>query len=159
VGQVEGENRFSQKSFYMKKSDDKIFSLQQLIISLKDGKVASYYWDNSCIGCTDTCTEETTSNVDYLGVASENKKSNCHTQYCTTVVEGEYNCDLKVMVMWSGSDKNGNKMTSSTMRISNFEYQNPEMLYKAYKLAQVEDAEASAVVKNAAAQALISAVA
>ena len=152
VAQLAGEKMFSTQSPYMNAAQEKVFWLQQLIISLNGGKLSSYYWDNNCAGCTDKCEEQYTTSTDYLGEAYEYKKKNCYVSYCKLTSDTTYYCDLRIMVMWSGTDKNDDNLTSSTYRISNFVNQSSHTMYDAYKKGQLADSEASTTIANSDAK-------
>ena len=139
---------YSTESPYMIQTDDKVYWLQQLILSLKDGKLDSYYWDNNCTGCTDKCDEQTVLSTDYLGEEHEYKHHNCYMSYCTTSATDAFTCNLRVMVMWAGTDSSGNNLTSSTMRIANFKYNGASTMYDAMKKDEVDDLTASTTIAN-----------
>lgn len=154
VAQLNGETKYSSQAPYMRMSEDKTYWLQQLIIGLDMGKVYDYYWDNNCVGCTGACLlENTTGYVDYNNTAQNYSASNCGIPYCLTGTD----CDLRILVMFSGTDKDGNHMTSAGMRLQNFQYQNPEMMYGAYQNSTI-DIIASPTIVNTQAAAAVAAI-
>lgn len=125
--------------------DGRIFPFLTAIIDVEGGIVKGIAWDNACVFCAPNLCLENTYNFDGVlqsqeSLAGQSKgcylaKQECDNiqvqkeKQCTsagTCREGqtecncENNCDVRVYVVWTGSDVDGKPFQSSSSRFSAF---------------------------------------
>lgn len=87
-----------------------------LVVTMEDGYITKQEWDDDCSLCSlcsveGTCGEDESICVDY----------NCASQpVACTSRGGPTDCDLKIYIGWTGTDKNGVYLTSAGKRLSQF---------------------------------------
>ena len=110
--------------------------LASLVAVVKDGVIENLIWDNQCQTCpvtSDSCiggnlalTVENTSNSMYLtanGLSDITKNKICsipQTSCLSTNNATGVNCDFRVLLTWQGTDVKGNRLLSSTLRMTQF---------------------------------------
>lgn len=124
-------------------------SVLSLVIKVFYGTIVSLTWDNSCYTCSSNSPEcirgysnlmfnqlsstittvvtDQTSSIHGSGICGQQ-----HTN-CTSTTTAGYNksaCDIKVLVTWSGTDRNGNQLTTSGIRLSQFAGASLSSLYE-----------------------------
>eukprot|EP00567_Pseudictyota_dubia_P008136 CAMPEP_0197464400 /NCGR_PEP_ID=MMETSP1175-20131217/64001_1 /TAXON_ID=1003142 /ORGANISM="Triceratium dubium, Strain CCMP147" /LENGTH=337 /DNA_ID=CAMNT_0043000379 /DNA_START=20 /DNA_END=1033 /DNA_ORIENTATION=+ len=107
-------------------NDGKIFPHLTAVIDVKQGVVSGISWDNACVFCRSQLCLENTYNFNGEVYTSGTSTKGCYLTYeqCVAIHAGGGNeCDLTLFVVWTGSDANGNVMSSSNSRFSAFEPQ------------------------------------
>ncbi|DAZ95982.1 TPA: hypothetical protein N0F65_009283 [Lagenidium giganteum] len=114
----------SNRTTYKLYSSDrgKIYPFLTAIISVKKGVVQGITWDDGCYFCDpDTCESNlyraptnVSSQLYDQGNTCFNQRSQCAGANATT-------CDITVYVGWTGTDKNGNYLSSAGLRMSQFQ--------------------------------------
>merc|ERR1712176_213308 len=104
-------------------SSSHVAFLLNLVVNLDNGKVSSFAWDNGCAGCGPSSCMESSKRFDV-------NKSIAGSEYFKTGVcgqdtpkcppEAENSCDMKILVTWAGTDKDGNNLLSAGLRLSKF---------------------------------------
>jgi hypothetical protein len=113
-----------QKRYY--DSFDKIYPHLTAVIDVDKGVVQGIVWDDACIFCSKNECEENT--FDFSGVLGTTKQFNqptggCFLEKATCIQfnqDSRTDCDLILYVVWTGTDKNGDSMLSSSYRFSAF---------------------------------------
>lgn len=131
---VQSMGVFGYQKMYRK--DGKTFPLITAIISMENGVVQGILYDDGCSFCegdgwgksdgnqlySSSCVPNT---YEYNGAlyTGSTSTSNCYIEDSNCMYSnGEFNemCNLHVYVTWTGTDKNGNYLTSSQERFSLF---------------------------------------
>lgn len=108
-------------------ADGKVFPHLTAIIDVKNGDVKGITWDNACIFCKSSLCIENTYDFNGNSAVVEGRGAEtrgCYLTYqqCEVIHAGGGNeCDLTIFVVWTGSDADGNVMSSSNSRFSAFE--------------------------------------
>lgn len=108
---------------YYQRDLDYVFPHLTAIVDVKDGIVQGIAWDKACMFCNDErCLENT---LDFSGQPRQldEPTDGCYLtkSECDTIHEnGGTECDLTLYVVWTGSDVNGNTLSSSKFRFSAF---------------------------------------
>lgn len=130
---------------YYDPEDDRVFPFLTAIVDVDKGRVKGIAWDNSCVFCSpDRCLENTydfdgnlrldlgsQSKGCYVGkrecdVLHQNKSDSCN-EFGQCFEEGcncDSECDIRVFVVWTGTDIDNNVFQSSASRFSAFPAQN-----------------------------------
>jgi hypothetical protein len=107
---VQGIN--SVKRFYKKEDVELYVPLLSAVVNLDQGNVTSVVWDDTCAQCDDAdCVD---------GKACGTSSSSCG---------GE--CDIRIYLVWSGKDANGEYSTSRSFMPSRFQAFAVNPVYKA----------------------------
>lgn len=99
----------------------KIFPYLTAIISVKKGVVQGVTWDDGCYFCEASACE---SNLfAYATNTTASTLSDGYTCYSNLTACGSNStvCDLTLYVGWTGTDRDGNYLSSAGMRISQFQ--------------------------------------
>jgi hypothetical protein len=90
-----------------------------LVITMKDGKITSFAWDNECQNCPLSCMESprTLDRTDFAPGGGSLTRSTCSNNVADCSGNG---CDLRVFVTWAGTDSGGRNAMSAGMRLSKF---------------------------------------
>lgn len=123
---------------------ERIFPYITAIINVNRGVVQRITWDDACVFCgglSESCLENT---YNYSGVQQTQESSGQPTKACwlpkktcdeaikggsssakngTALDSPETVCDLKLYVVWSGTDTNGKALQSQAYRFSQFPVQ------------------------------------
>lgn len=105
-----------------------IFPHLTAIIDVKDGIVRGIAWDDACMFCAVSRCVENTYAFDGESVLISEPSKGCYytKEECNIIVSnGGDECDLTLHVVWTGTDLNGNYLTSSNRRYSAF---NPKQI-------------------------------
>ena len=96
------------------------------IIDVEDGVVRGITWDDACIFCPEAECVANTYNFDgSLATAEQTSQpvDGCYIpdEQCRAfALDGNALCNLKLFVVWSGTDVDGNVLLSSSSRFSMF---------------------------------------
>lgn len=103
-----------------------IFPYLTIIVDVVDGVVRGIAWDDACVFCEESKCIPNTYNFDGTAATKETAsqptngcyfpKDVCDAFHATQ----NYVCDLKLYVVWTGTDVNGNVLMSSDSRFSAF---------------------------------------
>jgi len=115
---------------------DHVVPLASLVAIMNNGVLENLVWDNECQTCptmSDSCIAghlsltlvNATSTQQYL---TENPRSKVTDNSICSVTFGQclptnstgINCDLRVLLTWYGTDANGKRLTSSSLRLTQF---------------------------------------
>ena len=115
---------------------DHVVPLASLVAVMNNGVLENLVWDNECQTCatlSDSCIAgrlsltlvNATSTQQYLSENSRSKitdNSICSVTYdqCLPTNSTGINCDLRVLLTWYGTDANGKRLTSSSLRLTQF---------------------------------------
>jgi len=121
VVESEGEYSSDQKMF---RGSGVTFPASVAIIHLVEGKVDQITWDNGCFFCSDSDCKSNT--YKYDGSKRSTVDGDCYVQDddCT-----ESKCHVKVYVVWTGTDKDGNYLMSQQKKLSNFQSYDVDLSY------------------------------
>lgn len=141
--------------------------LYTVIINVADGQVASITWDDGCFFCASNggdCIPNALDVNTSSPITDSEEFRGCRqpSDYCypastvttnasidTNVTETlpQSPCDLKVFVVWTGTDKNGQYMTSAGKRFSRFRQYATASAYQSglNLLSQAQDIATSAI--------------
>jgi hypothetical protein len=126
-----------------------VFPVLTAVISVKLGEVIGITWDDGCHFCADTgdmCVSniftlpKTSFNstvkvsdtaLKKLSLDGEGKNCKVGVDRCTGSNGGE--CDLKVYVVWTGTDAQGNYLKSASLRFSRFAQYSIKDMYASAK--------------------------
>ncbi len=103
-----------------------IFPYLTIIVDVVDGVVRGIAWDDACVFCEKRQCIPNTYNFDGTEASSEQASQPTNGCYLTKsiceVFQAAKNdiCDLKLYVVWTGTDVNGNVLMSSDTRFSAF---------------------------------------
>ena len=103
-----------------------IFPYLTIIVDVVDGVVRGIAWDDACVFCEKRQCIPNTYNFDGTEATSEQASQPTNGCYLTKsiceVFQAAKNdiCDLKLYVVWTGTDVNGNVLMSSDTRFSAF---------------------------------------
>jgi hypothetical protein len=120
-----------QRKYYEKSVG--VFPYLTAIIDVVDGEVKGIAWDDACVFCgKERCAENT---FDFTGSQARPQEP---TKGCFLTVKecndihskGGNTCDLRLHVVWTGTDKNGIYLTSSSKRFSAF---SPKQIRDSFK--------------------------
>lgn len=120
---------------------DRVVPMASLVAEVENGVLKNLVWDNQCNTCSgDTCiggrlalalSDNSTLAENSLSGLSDQKVCAVPFEQCRTTddtAEG-INCDFRVLLTWSGTDAEGKKLTSSSMRMSAFEGQSVQSMW------------------------------
>jgi len=103
--------------------------LLSLVVNLRNGVVSSFAWDNGCAGCgPDACMYSNK----FLNLSTDSygggtfEQGTCGQGYPSC----GWQCDLKILVTWAGTDKNGRHAISAGTRLSKFSGYSLSSLYE-----------------------------
>eukprot|EP00571_Detonula_confervacea_P012126 CAMPEP_0172313488 /NCGR_PEP_ID=MMETSP1058-20130122/20296_1 /TAXON_ID=83371 /ORGANISM="Detonula confervacea, Strain CCMP 353" /LENGTH=272 /DNA_ID=CAMNT_0013027145 /DNA_START=53 /DNA_END=871 /DNA_ORIENTATION=- len=111
---------------YYDKTAERIYPFLTAIIDVQDGVVRGIAWDDACIFCEKSQCVPNTFNFDGSVATTEQISQPVGGCYFSIndckgfVVDGSNNCDLKLNVVWTGTDENGKVLLSSGSRPSMF---------------------------------------
>jgi hypothetical protein len=113
-----------------------VVPLASLVAVLNNGTLENLVWDNQCQTCptlSDQCIAgrlsltlaNSTSTQQYL---TENPNSKLTDNSICSVLQSDcaptnttgVNCDFRVLLTWMGTDSNGKRLTSSSLRLTQF---------------------------------------
>lgn len=103
-----------------------IFPYLTIIVDVVDGVVRGIAWDDACVFCEKRQCIPNTYNFDGTEATSEQASQSTDGCYLTKSIcevfqaAGNDICDLKLYVVWTGTDVNGNVLMSSDTRFSAF---------------------------------------
>ncbi|KAK1735325.1 hypothetical protein QTG54_013939 [Skeletonema marinoi] len=103
-----------------------IFPYLTIIVDVVDGVVRGIAWDDACVFCEKKQCLPNTYNFDGTEATSEQASQPTNGCYLTKAIcegfqaTGSDACDLKLYVVWTGTDVNGNVLKSSDSRFSAF---------------------------------------
>jgi len=133
----DGQENFSvfasshKKLSFLRGYFDKVFGIfphLTAIVDVRDGVVQGIAWDDACVFCDANRCQENTYAFDGDQVTLEEPTKGCYytKEECDVIhSQGGYDCDLTLHVVWTGTDANGNFLTSSNKRYSAF---NPKQI-------------------------------
>lgn len=96
------------------------------IIDVDKGDVVGITWDDACVFCEMSECQMNTYNFDGSVATAEQAKQPVEGCYLTReqclgfAASGSTQCDLKLYVVWTGTDADGNALLSSDSRFSMF---------------------------------------
>jgi hypothetical protein len=115
---------------------DHVVPLASLVAIMNNGVLENLVWDNECQTCptlSDSCIAgrlaltlvNATSSQQYLAENIRSKitdNSICSVTFdqCLPTNKTGINCDLRVLLTWQGTDANGKRLTSSSLRLTQF---------------------------------------
>lgn len=115
---------------------DHVVPLASLVAVMKNGVLENLVWDNECQTCptlSDSCVAgrlsltlaNASTTQQYLAENPRSKltdNSVCSVTYdqCLPANKTGINCDLRVLLTWYGTDANGKRLTSSSLRLTQF---------------------------------------
>mmetsp|Transcript_27032 Transcript_27032/g.40003 ORF Transcript_27032/g.40003 Transcript_27032/m.40003 type:complete len:238 (-) Transcript_27032:158-871(-) len=105
-----------------------IFPRLTAIVDVRDGEVQGIAWDDACVFCDAKRCQENTYTFDGEQVSLAEPTKGCYytKEECDEIhSKGGDACDLTLHVVWTGTDTNGNFLTSSNKRYSAF---NPKQI-------------------------------
>ena len=111
---------------YFDKSTQRIYPYLTAIIDVQDGIVRGIAWDDACIYCELSKCAPNTYNFDGSLATTEQIQqpvggcSLTREECLGFAVDGSNDCDLKLNVVWTGTDVNGKALLSSDSRPSMF---------------------------------------
>jgi len=118
---VSSQNSLSFLRLFYDSASNLIFPYLTAIIDVEDGVVKGISWDNACIFCSDNrCLENTYDFAGELRELTEPTKG-CYLEknYCDNEMDvSGTECDLKLYVVWTGTDADGRVLSSSKFRFS-----------------------------------------
>nr|CCA20136.1 conserved unknown protein putative [Albugo laibachii Nc14] len=91
------------------------------IISVKQGLVQGVTWDDGCFFCSrDACLPNLYSSITNTSLQLPHQGFSCYTNtsICNDTVSA---CDLTIYIGWTGTDKDGNYLSSAGLRMSQFQ--------------------------------------
>lgn len=100
-------------------SDD-VAPIVSLVISMEEGKITSFAWDNECQNCGPLSCMESPRNLnrtDFAPGGGSLLRGTCGANVADCSGDG---CDLRVFVTWAGTDSGGRHAMSAGMRLSKF---------------------------------------
>ena len=110
----------------------KVFTLFNIVIKVKEGKISDIVWDNDCYDCIKTCEINIKS---YDDVNKNNTKpmtyKNCYEPDIKKCEKKK--CDPKFYITWFGTDKNGIQLKTSNLAMSKFKQYSINSLYSSVK--------------------------
>jgi len=117
---VASNKKLSLQRLYTDESERKVFPFLTAIVSVEKGEVKGVSWDDSYIYCREDRRSENT--YKYNGEEFERTDLNTGGCYYTSDVcaNSPSECDLKVYVVWSGTDALGRTLNSYHSRLSAF---------------------------------------
>ena len=108
-----------------------IYPYLTAIVDVQQGKVTGIAFDNACIFCSpNQCRNNTYGFDGELALTDQPSSMGCAVplEKCRVIHEVDgTQCDLQLYVVWTGTDDDGNVLSSSDSRFSNFE---PKQLQK-----------------------------
>lgn len=118
IAQQQNTMHYSVEAPYIRNAENRVYPINVLNIVLKNGLISSYNWVNSCGGCdSNSCQKETLSTNMFKSANQSTveqgkyERSNCYIPRCTGEAD-KFNCDPRIFITWSGTDKNKKYMTS-----------------------------------------------
>lgn len=111
---------------YYDRTSNRIYPYLTAIIDVKDGVVRGIAWDDACIFCEMSECPANTYNFDGSVATAEQigqPVNGCYLNYAQCAgfrMDGSHQCDLKLFVVWTGTDVNGDVLLSSDTRFSMF---------------------------------------
>ena len=102
-----------------------------LVIKVKDGKIADIVWDNACYDCIENC--ENIKSYDEIFNNTTMTYQNCYEPDIKKCMNNNNECDPKFYITWFGTDKNGNQLKSSNLAMSKFQKYSISSLYNSVK--------------------------
>lgn len=105
---------------------ERIYPYLTAIIDVDKGKINGITWDDACVFCEMSECQANTYNFDGSVATAEQAKQPLDGCYLTRkqclgfVASGSTLCDLKLYVVWTGTDADGNALLSSDSRFSMF---------------------------------------
>lgn len=102
----------------------RIFPFLTAIIDVTNGVVQGIAWDNACVFCSsDLCIENTYNFAGQPATDLEGQSMGCYLEKATCNAmqpKGGTDCDIKLFVVWTGTDVKGEVFQSSGNRFSAF---------------------------------------
>lgn len=97
-----------------------VTQLSNLVVNLREGRVSSFAWDNSCSGCSPSqClkSSQSLSEENFTEGSQFFSEGTCgeSADFCIGTPAA---CNLKVFVTWAGTDKHGRNLVSAGSRLS-----------------------------------------
>ncbi|KAL7534151.1 hypothetical protein ACHAXR_005674 [Thalassiosira sp. AJA248-18] len=111
---------------YYDKTAERIFPYLTAIIDVRDGVVRGIAWDDACIFCEKKQCLANTYNLNGSVATSAQIKQSVNGCYLDKIecqgfmADGSNKCDLKLYVVWTGTDADGKVLLSSDSRFSMF---------------------------------------
>jgi hypothetical protein len=102
---------------------DKVFPELTAIIDVEDGVVKAISWDDGCLFCPDSECSTNTFGYDGKAASVGTPVGSCgktRTECDLGVIADSTECDLKLHIVWTGTDANGIAFQSSAYRFSAF---------------------------------------
>jgi hypothetical protein len=102
----------------------RVFPFLTAIIDVRAGVVAGIAWDNACVFCaSDLCLENTFNFAGQIATNLEGQSKGCYLvkSACEAMkAKGGTECNIKLFVVWTGTDSKGEAFHSSANRFSAF---------------------------------------
>ena len=101
-----------------------IYPFLTAIIDVKDGVITGISFDDACIFCDSKSCSENTYGFDgeLADIKQPTKGCALSKVACDAIhLSGGTQCDLQLYVVWTGTDDDGNVLSSADSRFSNFE--------------------------------------
>ena len=104
----------------------RIYPFLTAIINVDKGNILGITWDDACVFCEMSECQSNTYNFDGSVATAEQAKQPLDGCYLTReecrgfAASGNTLCDLKLYVVWTGTDADGNALLSSDSRFSMF---------------------------------------
>lgn len=111
---------------YYDTTTNSIFPYLTIIVDVVDGAIRGIAWDDACVFCKKDKCIPNTYNFDGTVASPEQASQPTKGCYLTKAIcdgfqaSGNDICDLKLYVVWTGTDVNGNVLMSSDSRFSAF---------------------------------------
>eukprot|EP00559_Dactyliosolen_fragilissimus_P001121 CAMPEP_0184861450 /NCGR_PEP_ID=MMETSP0580-20130426/6134_1 /TAXON_ID=1118495 /ORGANISM="Dactyliosolen fragilissimus" /LENGTH=264 /DNA_ID=CAMNT_0027358959 /DNA_START=140 /DNA_END=934 /DNA_ORIENTATION=+ len=109
---------------YYDSVNEYIFPHLTAIIDVQKGIVKGIAWDKSCIFCGKDRCEENTYFFNGTQRVSKDPTKGCYltrSECFKIAADGGTECDLTLYVVWTGDDRDGKALTSSSSRFSSFQ--------------------------------------
>lgn len=132
-------------------------SVMTAIISVQDGDVVAITWDEGCFFCDpkkEDCVPNTFDNstntvYDAAPYATCTQTDTaCAEETGSYGTEGGGACDLKMYVTWTGTDVNGNFLTSAGLRFSQYRAFGVESLYDSARVGAISAYDDASTIKQ-----------
>jgi len=99
---------------------DSVAPIVSLVVTMTEGRITSFAWDNECQNCGPLSCMESPRNLnrtDFAPGGGSLSRGTCGTSVADCRGDG---CDLRVYVTWAGTDSSGRHAMSAGMRLSKF---------------------------------------
>ena len=113
----------------MKKKDEIVVPIFNIVIKINKGYITEIFWDHQCYGCSNN--ECFSSTINYTNSNQTIQYKNCKGTYVGN--SEDTSNDPKFYITWFGTDKHKRQMKSSNLAISKFKQYSVKDLYESVK--------------------------